>query len=152
MADIASRLRYATTGLVCDIHRIARSVLHQIGEEHRIAGYDQKTSTSHGPAIRPPMSSTPVRMQPIRGRGRGRIDRRGRGLDNGRGHGPDGDSGRGTPEKTWPTSIPPPPPPILTPHLPYPLTLTHHLPYPHTLTHHLPYPHTLTHLYHIQRR
>ena len=32
MADIASRSRYATTGLVCDIHHIARSVLHQIGE------------------------------------------------------------------------------------------------------------------------
>ena len=146
MADIASRSRYATTCLVCDIHHIARSVLHQIGEEHHIAGYDQEASTSHGPSIRPPVSSTPLRMQPIRGRGRGRgrVDRRGRG----RGHGPNGESGRGTPLPTLPTSIPP----ILTPHLPYPHTLTHHLSYPHTLTHHLQYPQTLTHLYHIHCR
>ena len=150
MADIASHSRYATTDLVCDIHHIARSVLHQIGEEHRIADYDQEASTSHGPSIRPPVSSTPVRMQPIRGRGRGRgrgrVDHRGRGRDGGQGHGPDGESGRGTLEPTLPTLIPP----ILTPHLPYPHTLTHHLPYPHTLTHHLLYPHTLTHLYHIR--
>ena len=109
MADIASRSGYATTGLVCDIHQIARSLLHQIGEEHRIAGYEQETSTSHGPSIRPPVSSTVVRMQPIRGRGRGRgrVDRQGRGIDGGRGHGPDGESGRGTPEPILPTSIPP---------------------------------------------
>ena len=37
MADIASRSRYATIGLVYYLHHIARSVLHQIGEEHRIA-------------------------------------------------------------------------------------------------------------------
>ena len=83
MADIASRSRYATTDLVYDLHHIARSVLHHIGEEHRIAGYDQEASTSHGPSIRPPVSSTPVRMQPIRGRGRGR----GRGRVDCRGHG-----------------------------------------------------------------
>ena len=122
MADIASHSHYATTGLVCDIHHITRSVLHKIGEEHRIAGYDQEPSTSHGPSIRPSVSSTPVRMQPIRGKGRGR----GRGRVDHRGHGRDGESGRGTPEPTLPTSIPP----ILTPHLPYPHTLTHHLPYP----------------------
>ena len=87
MVDIASRSRYATTGLVYDLHHIARSVLHQIGEEHRIAGNDQEASTSHGPSIRPPVLSTPVRMQPIQGRGRGRVDRRGRGRDSGRGHG-----------------------------------------------------------------
>ena len=81
MADIASRSRYATIGLVYDLHHIARSVLHQIEEEHHIAGYDQKASTSHGPSIRPPMLSTPVRMQPIRGRGRGRVDQRGHGQD-----------------------------------------------------------------------
>ena len=77
MADIASRSRYATTGLVYKLHHIARSVLHQIGEEHRIAGYDQEASTSHGPFIRPIVSSTPVCMQPIRdrGKGRGRVDR-----------------------------------------------------------------------------
>ena len=130
MVDIASRSRYATTGLVYDLHHIARSVLHQIGEEHRITGYDQEASTSHGPSIRPPMSSTLVRMQPIqgRGRGRGRVDRGG--------HGRDGEGGNSTPEPTptLPTSIPP--------------ILTHHprFLYPHTLTHYLPYPQTLTHL------
>ena len=140
MADIASRSHYATTGLVCDIHHIARSMLHQIGEEHRIVGYDHEASTSHGPSIRPSVSSTPVCMQPIRGRGRGRVDRRGRGRDGRRGHGRDGESGRGTPEPTLPTSIPPPPPPGLY------LPLTFHT---HTLTLHLPYPQTLIHLYHI---
>ena len=99
MADIASHSHYATTGLIYDVHHIARSVLHQIGEEHRIAGYDQEASTSHGSFIRPPMLSTPVRMQPIRGRGRGRVDQRG--------HGRDGEGGRGTLEPTLPTSIPP---------------------------------------------
>ena len=72
MVDIAGRSRFATAGALCDIHHIAQSVLHQIGEDHRIAGYTQEASTSHGPSIRPPVSSTPSRMQPIRGRGRGR--------------------------------------------------------------------------------
>ena len=118
MADIASRSRYATTGFVYDLHHIAKSVLHQIGEEHRIADYDQEASTSHGPSIRPPVSSTPVRMQPIRGRGRGRVDQRGHGRDGGRGHGRDGEGGHGTPEPTLPTSIPThtyPSPEIFTP-------------------------------------
>ena len=91
MVDITSCSRGATTGLVYNLHHIVILVLHQIEEEHHIAGYDQKASTSHGPSIRPPMSSTPVRMQPIRGRGRGRgrgrVDCRGRGRDGGRGHG-----------------------------------------------------------------
>ena len=65
MADIASRSRFATAGALCDIYHIARSVLHQIGEDHRIAGYAQEASTSHGPSTRPPVSSTPSRMQPI---------------------------------------------------------------------------------------
>ena len=65
MADIASCSHYATIGLVYDLHHIGRSVLHQIGKERRIAGYDQEASTSHGPSIRPPVSSTPIRMQPI---------------------------------------------------------------------------------------
>ena len=109
MVDIASRSRYATTGLVYDLHHIARSVLHQIGEEHRIAGYDQEASTSHGPSIRPPMSSTPVRMQLIRGRGRGRGRERGRGRVDRGGHGRDGEGGHSTPKPTptLPTSIPP---------------------------------------------
>ena len=139
-----------------DLHHIATLVLHQIGEEHRFACYDQEASTSHGPSIRPPVSSTPVCMQPVRGRGRGRVDRRGHGRDGGR----DGEGDRGTPEPTLPTLIPPilthhPRflyPHRLTHHLPYPLTLTHHLPYPQTLIHHLSYLHTLTHLYHIRCR
>ena len=139
MVDIATRSRGATISLVYDLYHIARSLLHQIGEEHRIADYDQEASTSHGPSIRPSMSSTLVCMQPIRGRGRGRgrVDRRGCDRDGGRGHGRDGEGGRGTPKSTLTTSIPP----ILT-H--YPRFL-----YPHRLTHHFPYPRTLTHLYHI---
>ena len=72
---IASSSCGATTGLVYDLYHISRSVLNHIGEEHRIAGYDQETSTSHGPSFRPLVSSTLVRMQPIQGRGRGRVDR-----------------------------------------------------------------------------
>ena len=62
MADIASRSCGATTGLVYDLHHVARLVLHKIGEEHRIVGYDQEASTSHGPSIRPLVSFTPTRM------------------------------------------------------------------------------------------
>ena len=76
----------------------------------RIIGYAQEASTSHGPSIRPPVSSTPARMQPIRGRGRGRggggVDIRGRARDGGPGHGLDSDNGLGTLEPTLPTSIP----------------------------------------------
>ena len=135
MADIASRSRYAINGLVCDIHHISRSVLHQIGKEHRITGYDQEASTSHGPSIRPPVSSTPVRMQPIRGRGRGkrRVDRRGHSRDGWRGHDRDGESGRGTPEPTLPTLIPPPPHTYPSPYIP-PHTYTSPSKPPHTYT------------------
>ena len=70
LTDIASRSHGATIGLMYDLHHITRSVLHQIGEEHSIAGHDQEASTSRGPSIRPPVSSTSVRMQPIRDRGR----------------------------------------------------------------------------------
>ena len=62
MVDIVDRSRFPTAGALCDIHHIARSVLHQIGEDHRIAGYAQEASTSHGPSIRPPVSSTPSRV------------------------------------------------------------------------------------------
>ena len=78
MADITSRSRGATIGLVYNLHHIARSVLHQIE-----AGYDQEASTLHGPSIRPPVSSTPVCMQPIPGKGRERVNRRGCGRDGG---------------------------------------------------------------------
>ena len=87
MVDIASCSCGATISLVYDLHHIARSVLHQIREYHRIIGYDQEASTSHGPSIRPLVPSTPVRMQPIKGRWRGRVNRRGRGQDGRRGHG-----------------------------------------------------------------
>ena len=73
-----------------DFHHISRSVLHEIGDEHCIAGQDHEASTSHGPSIRPPMSSTLVRMQPIQGREGGRVDRRDRGQDGGRDRGRDG--------------------------------------------------------------
>ena len=106
MADIAIRSRFDTPGALCDIHHIARSMLHQIGEDHRIAGYTQEASTSHEPFIRPPVSSTPSRMHPVRGRGRGGVDRRGRARDGGSGHGPDSESGLGTLEATLLTSIP----------------------------------------------
>ena len=46
-------------------------------------------------------------MQPIRGRGKWKVNRRGHGHDGRRGHGRDGEGGRGTPEPTLPTSIPP---------------------------------------------
>ena len=72
MVDIVGRFHFATAGALCDIYHIARSVLHQIGEDHRIARYAQEASTSHGSSIRPPVASTPSRMQLIRGRGRGR--------------------------------------------------------------------------------
>ena len=75
MVDIVSCSPRATTGLVCDLHNIVKSVLRQIREERSIAIHDQEASTSHEPSIKPPMSSNPVRMQPIRGRGRGRVDR-----------------------------------------------------------------------------
>ena len=65
MTDIASRSHGVTTGLVYDLHHIARLVLHKIGDEHCIVGYDKEASTSHGPSFRPLVSSTLVRMQPI---------------------------------------------------------------------------------------
>ena len=100
MTDIASSPRGATTGLVYDLRHISRLVLHQIGEEYRMVDYNQEASTSHGPSIRPLVSSTSVGMQPIRGRGRGRVNRPGHGRDGGRGHGRDGEEGRGTLEPT----------------------------------------------------
>ena len=73
MVNISSHSRYATIVLVYDLHHIARSVLHQIGEEHRIADYNKEASTSHGPSIRPLVSSTPVRMQPFEVDGEGEL-------------------------------------------------------------------------------
>ena len=117
-----------------DLHHIARSVLHPIREEHHIAGHDQEVSTSRGPSIRPSVSSTSIRMQPIRGRGRGRVDRRGcnhdggrgRNQDGWRGYGRDGEGGRGTPKPTLP---PLSPTPIFAPDT---STLSHTYPSPDT--------------------
>ena len=72
MVEIATIYHGATSSLLYDIHHIARSVLRLIGEDQRIAALDEEASTSHGPSIRPSVSSTAVTMQPIRGRGRGR--------------------------------------------------------------------------------
>ena len=153
MVDIVDRSRFATAGAMCDIYHIAQSALQQIGEGHRIARYAQEASTSHTPSSRPPVSSTPSRMQPIRGRGRGRgregVERRQvRAGDGGAGHGVDIDNSTCTLDASLICY-----PLVLTRHLPHHSphlhTLTRHLPhhisYPHTLTRHLPYPHTLTH-------
>ena len=72
MVEIATISHGASSGLLYNIHYIARSVLCLIGEDQRIATQDEEASTSHGPSIRPPVSSIAVRMQLIRGRGRGR--------------------------------------------------------------------------------
>ena len=159
MADIAIRSRFATAGALCDIHHIARSVLHQTGEDHRIVGYSQEASTSQGPSIRPPVSSTLARMQPIRGRGRGRgrerggVDRQGHARDGGSGHGPDSDSGLGTLEPTLPTLIPSytypslemfiPPDACTSPSIPTHIDTSPSLP-PHTYTSPSILPHTYT--------
>ena len=79
MVEIATISHGASSGLLYDIHHIARSVLCLIGEDQRIAAQDEEASMSHGPSIRPHASSTAVRMQSIRGRGRVRSGGRGRG-------------------------------------------------------------------------
>ena len=79
MVEIASISHGASSGLLYDIHHIARLVLRLIGEDHRITAHDEKASTSHGPSIRPPASSTIVSMQSIQGRVKGRGGGRGRG-------------------------------------------------------------------------
>ena len=153
MADIVIRSRSDTPGALCDIHHIARFVLHQIGEDHRIAGYTQEASTSHEPFIRPPVSSTPSRMQPVRGRGRGRggVDRRGRARDGGTGHCPDSESGLGTPEPTMPTSIPSytyhSPEPFIPPHTYTSPSIPTHIDTSPTLPAHYASPSILPHTY-----
>ncbi|RVW16828.1 hypothetical protein CK203_098173 [Vitis vinifera] len=58
-----------TLGALGDIHRIAIDILHVIGKDHRIHSSRQSPTSSY-PSMRPPMSATTVRMQPIRGQGR----------------------------------------------------------------------------------
>ncbi|RVX18379.1 Serine/threonine-protein phosphatase 7 long form-like [Vitis vinifera] len=53
-----------------ETHRIAIDVLHAIGEDHRVHS-THEPSTSSGPSMRPSSLITPVRVPPIRGRGRG---------------------------------------------------------------------------------
>ena len=108
MVDIVDRSRFATVGAMCDIYHIARSALQQIVEEHRVARYAQEASTSHAPSSRPPVSSTPSRMQPIRGRGRGRwgVERLGRAGDGTIGHGVDSGSGTCTLDASLTTLLP----------------------------------------------
>ena len=79
MVEIATISHGASSGLLFDIHHIARLVLRLIGEDQHIAAQDEEESASHRPSIRPHASSIAVRMKPIRGRERGR--------GGGRGHG-----------------------------------------------------------------
>ena len=79
MVEIATISHGASIGLLYNIYHIARSILRLIGEDQRIATQDEEASTSHGLAIRPPMSSTAFKMQSIRGQGRGKGGGRGRG-------------------------------------------------------------------------
>ena len=76
MVEIANRSAGLTSGALDDIHRIAIDILHAIGEDHRIH-YVRQSPTSSYPSMRPSVSTTTVRMQPIRGRGRdgGRVGR-----------------------------------------------------------------------------
>ena len=67
MIDIASISYRASSGLFYDIHHIVRLVLPLIGEDHRITAQDEEISTSHGPSITPPTSSTTGWMQSIQG-------------------------------------------------------------------------------------
>ena len=130
-------------------------VLHQIREDQRIARYTQRASTSHEPLIRPPVSSTPSRMQPIRGRWRGRerggVDRRGRARDGGSGHGLDSDSGLGTLKPILPTSIPsytyPSPEMFIPPHTCTSPSIPTHIDTSHSLPPHYTSPSILPHTY-----
>ena len=57
MVDIASQSGEVTSGLVYDIHRIATSILRIIEEEHHMCSLDE-SSTSYGPSMKLPISST----------------------------------------------------------------------------------------------
>ena len=62
MVEIATISHVASSGLLYDIDHIAKSILRLIGEDQRIASQDEEPLTSHGPSIKPPTSSTIVRM------------------------------------------------------------------------------------------
>ena len=65
MVHIASRSSRATSGLVYDIHHIARLVLCLIGDDRHIDAHNEEASTSYEPSIKPPISSIVVRIQSI---------------------------------------------------------------------------------------
>ena len=69
MVEIASRFAGPTSSALGDIHRIAIDILHVIGQEHRIHSLHQSPTSSY-PSMSPPVSTTTIRMQPIRGQGR----------------------------------------------------------------------------------
>ena len=62
MVKIATISHGASSSLLYDMHHIARPFLRLIGEDQRIVAQDEVASTSYGPSIRPPTSSTAVRM------------------------------------------------------------------------------------------
>ena len=69
MIEIASRSIGPTSGALGNIHWISIDILHIIREEHRIHSVCQSPTSSY-PSMRPPMSATIVRMQPIQGQER----------------------------------------------------------------------------------
>ena len=62
MVEIATISHGASLGSLYDIHHITKSVLLLIGKDKCITTHDEEASTSHGTSIRPPVSSTAVRM------------------------------------------------------------------------------------------
>ena len=64
MVEIASGSVGPTSGALGNIHRIAIDILHIIREEHRIHSVCQSPTSSY-PSMRPPVSATTIRMQPI---------------------------------------------------------------------------------------
>ena len=67
MVEIASRSVGPTSSALGDIHWISIDILHVIREEHCIHSVRQLL-TSSDQSMRPLVSATIVRMQPIRGR------------------------------------------------------------------------------------
>ena len=66
MVEIASRSIWPTSSALGDIHWIAIDILHVIEEQHRIHSVRQSPTSSY-PSMRPLVSATTVKMQPIRG-------------------------------------------------------------------------------------
>ena len=64
MVEIASRSIGPTSGALGNIHQIVVDILHVMGDDHCIH-YVHQSPTSSYPSMRPPVSATTVRMQPI---------------------------------------------------------------------------------------